>query len=569
MLIEEISEKNFKEKIEEGNKRVELKLKKFENQIGDVDTRTRKGIKSEELTQSVDWYKFLDPTIFAYKLLTDKQDNQLKLRGFQDKIINDKHPRILCAAANQAGKTTTVCVKAIHHACLVPYASVLIISRSEQQSIYILDEIRWMLRRAKVPFKSVIDEVENRTEFHITNFDKKGVSVIRCLPPTQRVLAYPATLIVCDEIGFWDIEGGNQLSFFEKVIVSRIQETQHWKPKVGELELSNYFTMGQIICVSSTNAQQGIMWHLWNESDYNHYRYCWLSNPLNTLEKYKVLKDKKPSDVFDSVYAAVFSSATGGFITGAEYTDAERDYIIQPNNTRFLGGDFAGEDTVSRGVDETLLFGVEHAKEEKIMKVKVSYYKEFPLRTKKSVVYEKIKEFENISKFAYDRIGVGDSVKNDLKDRGILSEYKIEALTYSLPNKSEVYYNLKHLFEQRLLILPKGLDKLKEQLLGLRFERTQGGHMTKPLIKIHHASEGIHDDWADALANACYAAKRLMGTTPSITIIEKTKQPNQLNKIYTFVCPECEKEGKEAYYEAYNPNKKHFEKVNCPVHTTI
>ncbi|KKL53300.1 hypothetical protein LCGC14_2276850 [marine sediment metagenome] len=105
-------------------------------------------------------------------------------------------------------------------------------------------------------------------------------------------------------------------------------------------------------------------------------------------------------------------------------------------------------------------------------------------------------------------MGVGDSVKNDLMDRRILAKYQIEALSYSLPNKSDVYYNLKHLFEQRKILLPPGLNKLREQLLGLRFERTQGGHMTKPQIKIHHEREGLHDDWADALANCCWATMR-------------------------------------------------------------
>ncbi|KKL48618.1 hypothetical protein LCGC14_2323740, partial [marine sediment metagenome] len=115
----------------------------------------------------------------------------MKLRGFQDKIINDKADVIVVAAANQSGKTTTAVVKVLHHAMLVPNASVLIVSRSEQQAIYILDEVRWAMRRSGIKWQPIMDEVENRTEIHITNEDGKGVSVIRCLPPTQRVLAYP------------------------------------------------------------------------------------------------------------------------------------------------------------------------------------------------------------------------------------------------------------------------------------------------------------------------------------------------------------------------------------------
>ena len=284
-LIEEINEKNYLAMIKKGTARVEGKLRVLRGQIEKND---------------VNLNLFYDPTIWAYNLLRDKQGSPFKLRGFQDQLLNDRHPFILCAAANQAGKTHAACVKAIHHAYFVPNASVLVISRSEPQAIYILDEIKWMLQRANIPFESIIADIENRSELHIKNHGGKGVSVIRCLPPTERVLAYPGTLVICDELGFWKIERVDPLEYFEKVIISRIQETVHWKPIVNGIDLSQYFTMGQVFCISTTNAQQGIMWNLWNNSDYNHYRYCWLANPLNTIEKYRELKRTKTSDLFGS-----------------------------------------------------------------------------------------------------------------------------------------------------------------------------------------------------------------------------------------------------------------------------
>ena len=519
MIIEEITEENYSEKNTAGDHIVDVKFQKLENQIN-APVQRSKG------SNPVNWYQFYDPTIWAYKVLKDKQNRPLKLRGYQDKIINDKHRFVVVAAANQIGKTWSMgCVKAIHHAIHVDNASVLIISRSEQQSIMILDEIKWMMKRADIPFDSIIGDVENRTELHIENWDKKGTSVIRCLPCTTSVLAYPATLVICDEIGFWEVENMKQTEYFNRVVVSRTNETKNWN--------NEFFTMGQIVCISNPNAQQGVLWDLWNDPDFHQYRYCWLANKKNKLEEYNSWKRKLPSDEFDSIYAATFASSSGGFITEEEYSDAEREYLIQPQLVSFLGGDFAGEDTLSRDVDETVLFGTNHTTEnvenKKITKVQVNFYKHFPLRTKKEIVYQEIKKFDNLSKFAYDKMGVGDSVKNDLKDKGVLPEYKIESLTYSLPNKSEVYYNMKHLFEQRLVIIPKGLSKLKEQLLGLRFEKTDAGH-----IKVHHAREGLHDDWADALANSFYAAKRLLGTMPSFSPLKKPKTA-QTGKKYLLI----------------------------------
>ncbi len=547
MIVEEITEENFMEKTEEQERDTNKKILAFQEKLA-----------KDRVGAHVDWKLLYDPTVWAYHTLKDKQNRPIVLRGYQDKIINDKHRFIVVAAANQVGKTWAMCIKAIHHAIHVNNASVLIVSKSEQQSIMILDEIKWMMKRSDTDFDAVIGEVENRTELHLPNDDKKGVSVIRCLPPTTSVLAFPATLIICDEIGFWEIEGMKQSEYFNRVIVSRTNETKNWEDP--------YFTMGQVCCISNPNAQQGVLWNLWNDEDFHQYRYCWLAHSKNKIEEYLKWKKKLPSDEFDSIYAATFASSSGGFITEEEYNDAEEEYKIQPNQVSFLGGDFAGEDTISRDVDSNVLVGTSHVKVEKIIKVKLNYYKEFPLRVKKAVVYEEIKKFPNLTKFAYDKMGVGDSVKNDLKDKGILPEYKIESLTYSLPNKSEVYYNMKHLFEQRLVILPKGLPKLKEQLLGLRFEKTDAGH-----IKVHHASEGLHDDWADALANSLFAAKRLLGAIPSFSSLKSKVKPIESvsKKRILLICPECEKVNRNennGYYDGFSSTGKALERINCPMH---
>ena len=533
MLVEELNEQNFAEKIAEGAKRVDEKIYQLNRQIDKKDFNS---------------FLMFDPTIWAYTHLKDKQGNPFKLRGFQDKLLNDRHPFIICAAANQAGKTHAAAVKILHHAFFVPNASVLVISRSDDQAKYILDEIKWMLLRAKISFEEAIDEIENRTELHIKNWGGKGVSVIRTLPPTERIIAYPGTLVVCDAIGFWNIERIDPMLFYERVVISRIQETVHWKPIINGVNLADYFTMGQVFCISSNNAQQGIMWSLWNNSDYHQYTYCWLANPLNTIEKWHQLKKDKSSDVFDSVYAAVFSSATGGFITAKEYDDAVRKYTPIPPLTvpLYFGADISGEDTISRDVDSSVLIGGIKVRETEIDKAKVEYTNEFPLRSKKEVLYGELERFKsNTAQFAYDKMGVGDSIKNDLVDRHILAEYQIEALTYSLPNKSDVYYNLKHLFEQRKIILPPGLIKLREQLLGLRFERTQGGHLSKPQIKIHHERESMHDDWADALANFCWAAMRGSAVPAHGDFVPHEKSKEKPKEVYKnkgnyIPCPKCE-----------------------------
>ena len=567
MLIEKITEVNYEQKREEGRKRVEEKLKSIERQFNNYAAVSDISVEKP----AINWYLFFDPTIWAYKVLKDKQNTPLVLRGFQDKVLNDKHPVILVAGSNQIGKTYGIGIKAIHHALHVNNASVLIISRSEQQSIYILDEIKLLMKASNIPFESIIGKVENRTELHITNSNKIGVSVIRCLPPTLSVYAYPATLIICDEIGFWEIDGMTQSEFFYKVIMSRINETRNWKKNCICGESCGHFTMGQVIAISTTNGQQGIMWNLWCDSNVNQYRYNFLANPSNSYEEFKKWKENPPEgytmDMFASMFDASFTSASGGFITQAEWDDAVKDYLVMPppNLPIYLGGDFSGEDTKGRDLDLNALFGVISFKFSSSLKemIKVVYEKTFAARTRREIIYENIKHL-NVAKFAYDKVGIGDSVKNDLKDRNILQEYQIESLTYSLPNKSEVYYNLKHLFEQRKIIVPN-LPELKKQLLGLRFEKTEGGY-----IKVHHATEGLKDDLADALANACYAA-RIKNKEPYIGIATKASISQILdqNKLNTLICPECEKidyKGMAGYYKGHSQSHINFERINCPRH---
>jgi hypothetical protein len=207
---------------------------------------------------------------------------------------------------------------------------------------------------------------------------------------------------------------------------------------------------------------------------------------------------------FDSIYAAQFTSAGGGFITLQEYDDAvkeEYEMAMPVTENLYLGGDFAGEDTVSKDVDESVLIGAVRVKQGDSFKIKVVHIHQFPKRASKSeIIYPEIKRLwtnYNIGGFGYDKMGVGDSIKNGLAEMGLPMNC-IEAFTYSLPNKSEIYYNMKRLFEQRRVMLPNHA-KMKEELMGMRFERTPGGY-----LKVHHLREGMKDDIVDALANCLW-----------------------------------------------------------------
>jgi len=447
MIVDEIIEENYSpELVEKGEKAVYEKFKIWEALKKKAEISEKPIFENPESRAKAAGY-LRDPTFWAHALLFDKQGRQLNFRHFQDRLVNDAHRFVLCVAANQIGKTWAICVKSIHHALNVNSASVLIVSNSETQSINVLDEIKWMLQRASISFSTVITDVDNRTELHLRSPDGKGVSVIRCFAPTTRILGFPATLIICDEFAFWEIEKMTERTFFSRVILSRINETKNWS--------HDFLTMGQVVIISNPNGERGEFYRIWKEDERFHkYRYFWLANPSNSMDEYKEAKKNMLSFDFDSVYGARFSSSKGGFILREEYNEAEiiEDTIIPTDKTIHLGLDKTGEDTVSKQTDDSILtafYDINEGIHDKSVFVQC-YKKEWKGNTfmyhkddgtKGNEIYDEISRFSNsyqVSGISYDKPGVGDAVKNDLINLKILPEYKINSLTYSTQNKTNV-----------------------------------------------------------------------------------------------------------------------------------
>lgn len=507
-IIKVINEQNYLEERKIGQDELDRKFKL-------LDDLNNKSISELDLKKELAEL-FKDPTIWAYGTLRDKQGDPLRLWPYQDSFVNDRNRFVQVTASNQIGKTYGMIVKALHHAIHVPNASVVVVSRSEQQAIMILDEIKWMMKRAKMPYQELVGDIENRTELHIEGPDNT-VAVIRCFPPTTSVLGFPATLEILDEVGFWEKVGDlTPTEYYDQVLEPRTNQTKNWS--------HSFLTMGQICFISNPNGQQGLMWRTHSEDDrFNKYVFCWLSCHYNTMEEYNLARDRLPSYRFASIYAAEYVSVDGGFITLDDYRKfAKYDVpMAVPNGcSLFLGGDFAGEDVKSKARDGNVLYGAIHVPNPDnplFPKTRVVYRKIWPSGTPKNLVYaeiERLSKIASISRFAYDKVGVGDSVKRDLIERGILNEYQIESLTYSLPNKSDVFLNLKSMFKQDL-VEGRDIPELREQLLSLKVEQPDGSVH----LKIHHKREGIHDDEPDALANVCWVARLVDSPPVSVSII--------------------------------------------------
>ncbi|HEC64115.1 MAG TPA: hypothetical protein ENI23_02340 [bacterium] len=375
MIIHEVTEKNFEEERKKGEAVVQKKFDAWDK-LGKVN------ISIDEFKAKAA-YLMRDPTIWAYATLKDKQNKQLESYYFQDKIMNDRHRFIHCTAANQIGKTWGAgIIKGAHHALHVNNASVMLISRSEGQAKGILDEIKWMFKRAKIDYTPFEDEITNRLEYHIKSPDGIGTSAIRVFPPTLAILSFPATLVIKDETGFWESKTCtmNPIAYYQQCVEPRTNATKNWKHP--------FLTMGQIVSITNPNGQDGLAWWLRNNPEFHNYTYNWLANPNNTLEEYKAKEKSLPAIRFASVYAATYLLASGGFIDLTQY-ERFKSYncplVIKPGYTMFLGGDFASEEPKSKGTDWTVLYGIIPIKNidfPQNPRLRVVYRKEFAPKTK-------------------------------------------------------------------------------------------------------------------------------------------------------------------------------------------
>src|SRR3990167_8432410 len=194
-----------------------------------------------------------DPTIFSYAHFKDKQGNSWKMTPYQDKIINDRSLYVQFVAARQIGKTSMLCLKAIHHCFFVRNGCVVIVSRSEQQAIMVLDEIKSFMEGSHLNFKTHFGEVENRMELHLKNF-YGTTSKIMCFPATEKGRGYAATLLLPDEVAFWEgpSKEKNQEYLYESIFIPTTMATKNLK--------HDFLTIGQTLCTPNPNGKQGVFW---------------------------------------------------------------------------------------------------------------------------------------------------------------------------------------------------------------------------------------------------------------------------------------------------------------------
>jgi hypothetical protein len=289
-----------------------------------------------------------DDTIFAYQFLKWNGE-PIKLRYYQDAIMNDKHRIVDVEAANQQGKTFALCVKAAvsflrdHH----KNWTIALVSRSQIQNGTNMRMIKQMLSDSDLGWEVGANDSMSVT---VRNTESGYTNTLICAVAGGGALGLPVDLLLMDEYEFWMEDANKSLAwYFDQIFYPRTFETR-----------------GQIIIYSNPNGKNFVSEDLqkrkYKESgDYvcHTYNINFLDNPDNKQAEWDDRMSHVHPIIFASTMAAERTEAEGSALTNSDiqgmFTDEalieqERFYGYEKEVVFFLDLGFVKDQSVLVGL---------------------------------------------------------------------------------------------------------------------------------------------------------------------------------------------------------------------------
>lgn len=271
------------------------------------------------------------------------------------------------------------------------------------------------------------------------------------------------------------------------------------------------YDMGAPVWETTTPWGKGDVWDRWqrgmkgDDEDIGCFHYNYKDNPYLHEDGVKEIEKDIEEYGEDSVY--VQCEVYGNFVEDRDvYFKSEliesciEEYSI-PEGPKSKMSYGLGVDVAGEGEDESVFISVlTHGGGLRVVNI------DNFIKNKPREVVGKVKELDteyNYSSIYLDKTGIGEGPADWLRESlsgGGYDDYRVNALRFSIQSKMDIYSNLKKLMNQGRIKFPNH-KKLIFQLMDLRYEIMSNGN-----LKLHHSDRG-HDDYADALALACWACK--------------------------------------------------------------
>lgn len=273
------------------------------------------------------------------------------------------------------------------------------------------------------------------------------------------------------------------------------------------------YDRGAPVWETTTPWGKGEVWEKWirgmkGDEDYGCFHYCYKDNPYLSAEGKKEIEKDIIEYGEDSLFVQAeiygnFIEDRDCFFTRELIMSCVEEYNMPIPNNR-LYNYYMGVDFARMGEDVTVFIP--------LMEYGGGFKVNDVIEIKKKVLTEAIGQIVNLEsqynfiKILTDETGLGSGPTDILVEK---FGYKVNGICFTVKSKQDMYSNLKKIMQQGKLKIPNH-KKMIYELMDLRYETTTSGD-----LKLHHSDRG-HDDYPDALALACWAAKDECGYRPTL-----------------------------------------------------
>ena len=456
----------------------------------------------EKITKLVEKYggevhnKLRDPIFFINEIIGFEKEPYV-LTPYQEEWINliSSNKRINFMSFRSSGKTETMLIDyPIFKAFTQSNWQGIIVSNSLKQSVSVLRRIREKILSNEIlrtSMPSGRDGLWSKTELQL-----KNGSMIWSRPNNENLPGEHVDFIGMDEIGYW-----KDMDIITKVIPPMVIAKN-----------------GSIVCIGTPTSLIDPIHQLMKNESYLSRSYpanmkdsqgktLWdMRYPMKPITEVRKEYDSmswsrefllKPLGSKDKIYPYELISKSFD-------DDGTFDFIKHGDSAYYIGLDFAlsGE----AGADYTV-YTVLRKRDNTVTLANMERYKGLSYQAQKArikVLYDIYKP----QKVVADEGSFGKSFIDDLRHESI----PVEGFRFTSQSKQELHTNLRNMFEQNKIIIPRDASDSKTKIITdlLLKEMDCFGVVYDPQkMTVKFEGVGEHDDMVTSLALACWGAKGL------------------------------------------------------------
>lgn len=504
-----------------------------------------------------------DDSIFAYNCLK-WEGVPIRLKYYQDAVMSDPHKRIDVEAANQQGKSFSLCVKAA-----VNYLrdhgknfTIGLISKSMYQNSMNMRMVRKMLKDSDIEYSSGGND--NMT---VMTHDLGGgiTNTLVCSVASTSALGYPFDLLLLDEFEFWENPEGLEY-MYDQVLKPRTFKTRgqiimysnpNGKNFVSENLHKRKIQKKFVRVLSGDNEYVEVPYdglhkstrkkakdkdiRIESEYEFHVYNINFLDNPENGQDEWDIAKSHTHPIIFASTMAAQRTESEGAALTAA---DIEKTRSEDLDNLGFRGMAKDGCWFLDLGFvnDQSALAGCYLTKNDKDEVVYNFAIKVYP----QSYPHTKIWGFEDGSEESvpavikrhssdYARFELDLTGKEGNEINAERAGLKCSGVKMMGQWKATWYDRFITLIKQgRLKVqhIDNWVDSDNKnfafQARSLRITTKMPDGRSRPYPLYHHSSEKDHDDICDAVVGCLSLVDEDMEPTPQVQFF--SSDPKEQNR---------------------------------------